>query len=58
MKLIGHRIPEKIFIPVDISDIYFSVKTASIYPERLNTIMLTWAQTVSIEQVVIVTIII
>ncbi|XP_019851344.1 PREDICTED: beta-1,3-N-acetylglucosaminyltransferase lunatic fringe-like isoform X2 [Amphimedon queenslandica] len=51
MKLVGHRVPEKILIPVDISDIYFSVKTASIYPDRLNTVMLTWAQTVSIEQI-------
>ena len=52
MKLIGNRIPEKIVIPVDISDIYFSVKTASIFPERLNIIMLTWAQTVPIDQVI------
>uniref|UniRef100_A0A1X7V0B0 Fringe-like glycosyltransferase domain-containing protein n=1 Tax=Amphimedon queenslandica TaxID=400682 RepID=A0A1X7V0B0_AMPQE len=55
MKLVGHRVPEKILIPVDISDIYFSVKTASIYPDRLNTVMLTWAQTVSIEQISIIT---
>ena len=58
MKLIGNRIPEKIVIPVDISDIYFSVKTASIFPERLNIIMLTWAQTVPIDQVIGINVII
>ena len=57
MTLIGNRIPEKIVIPVDISDIYFSVKTASIFPERLNIIMLTWAQTVPVDQVIGVNII-
>ena len=57
MKLIGNRIPEKIVIPVDISDIYFSVKTASFNSYRQQTVFLTWAQTVAMDQVLTVTII-
>ncbi|XP_011403569.1 PREDICTED: beta-1,3-N-acetylglucosaminyltransferase radical fringe-like [Amphimedon queenslandica] len=51
MKLVGHRVPEKILIPVDISDIFISVKTSSLNAYRQQTVFLTWAQTVPIDQI-------